>query len=129
MLQAQHGLPEFHDSISEVDVGGIDAQQMGGAARAAALLVLLLSLGLCASAKRLVVFGDSISDNGNGTSKVVQAYFTSLLGSSVTSVGARPNSPFPSMPSAFAEHACMPWALNSAWLVRLPSGLPAWSPV
>jgi hypothetical protein len=57
-------------------------------ARTAFGAVLLLALlgGLHASAKRLVTFGDSITDNGNGTSKVVQAYYTKLLGTLVDAV-------------------------------------------
>ena len=50
------------------------------------LLLLLVGGAFCTPAKRLVAFGDSITDNGNGTSKVVQAYFTQVLGQPVTAV-------------------------------------------
>ena len=52
------------------------------------LLVLLLgsAWSSLAAAKRLIVFGDSISDNGNGTNAMVQAYFSQLLGQNVTAV-------------------------------------------
>ena len=52
------------------------------------LLLLLLGSAWSSSAvaKRLIVFGDSISDNGNGTNAMVQAYFSQLLGQNVTAV-------------------------------------------
>lgn len=45
----------------------------------------------CASAKRLLTFGDSITDNGNGTNSFVQAYFSQLLGQNVTAVSTAPH--------------------------------------
>ena len=59
---------------------------------AALAVLLLLSGALCASSKRLIAFGDSITDNGNGTNLVVQAFYSKLLGQPVTAVG----------------HACLP---------------------
>ena len=52
------------------------------------LVLLLLCNGWasCASAKRLITFGDSITDNGNGTNSFVQAYFSQLLGQNITAV-------------------------------------------
>ena len=54
---------------------------------AALSALLFLSGALCASSKRLICFGDSITDNGNGTNFVVQAYYSKLLGQPVTAVG------------------------------------------
>ena len=64
----------------------------------AALSVLLfLSGALCASSKRLIAFGDSITDNGNGTNLVVQAFYSKLLGQPVTAVGHALTSTFPTL--------------------------------
>lgn len=59
----------------------------GTAQHAVVLLLLVVSGSLHACAKRLVAFGDSITDNGNGTSKVVQAFYSKLLGTPVDAVG------------------------------------------
>ena len=50
------------------------------------IAVLCYAWACCASAKRLIAFGDSITDNGNGTNSFVQAYFSQLLGQNVTAV-------------------------------------------
>jgi hypothetical protein len=61
---------------------------MAATAQHAVLLLLLVGGGLQAcAAKRLVAFGDSITDNGNGTNLVVQAFYSKLLGRPVTAVG------------------------------------------
>ncbi len=48
--------------------------------------LLCYAWACCASAKRLIAFGDSITDNGNGTNSFVQAYFSQLLGQNITAV-------------------------------------------
>ena len=53
----------------------------------AALFLLVVSGSLQACARRLVAFGDSITDNGNGTNRVVQAFYSKLLGMPVDAVG------------------------------------------
>ena len=53
-----------------------------------ALLVLCCGWAACASAKRLITFGDSITDNGNGTNSYVQAYFSQLLGQNITAASS-----------------------------------------
>ena len=52
------------------------------------LLLLCYGWATCASGKRLITFGDSITDNGNGTNSFVQAYFSKLLGQNVTAVSS-----------------------------------------
>ena len=52
------------------------------------VLLLCYSRATCASGKRLITFGDSITDNGNGTNSFVQAYFSKLLGQNVTAVSS-----------------------------------------
>ena len=52
------------------------------------LLLLGCAWTSCTSAKRLITFGDSITDNGNGTNAFVQAYFSHLLGQNVTAVSS-----------------------------------------
>lgn len=46
----------------------------------------MLCCFVCAKGKRIIAFGDSITDNGNGTNKFVQAYFSNVLGRPVTQV-------------------------------------------
>ena len=58
-------------------------------ARSLGALAFLLSIVAAASARKLIAFGDSITDNGNGTSKVVQAYYSRLLNQAVTAVSIR----------------------------------------
>jgi hypothetical protein len=50
------------------------------------LLLLGCAWTSCTLASRLITFGDSITDNGNGTNAFVQAYFSHLLGQNVTAV-------------------------------------------
>ncbi len=55
-------------------------------ARRLVFLLLLLAAASATSAKKLIAFGDSITDNGNGTNKFVQAYYSQLLNQPVTAV-------------------------------------------
>ena len=59
-------------------------------ARRLVFLLLLVAAASAASAKKLIAFGDSITDNGNGTNKFVQAYYSQLLNQPVTAVSLFP---------------------------------------
>ena len=53
--------------------------RQAGHVAATCMLALLLSGSIGAHAKRLVAFGDSITDNGNGTRVYVHRWFAALL--------------------------------------------------
>ncbi|KAK9918501.1 hypothetical protein WJX75_004512 [Coccomyxa subellipsoidea] len=60
--------------------------------RSLGCLLFFLLAASAASAKKLIAFGDSITDNGNGTNLIVQAYYSQLLNQPVTA--AYPPGPF-----------------------------------
>ncbi|EIE18330.1 hypothetical protein COCSUDRAFT_60297 [Coccomyxa subellipsoidea C-169] len=77
-------------------------------ARRLVVLLLLLAAASAASAKKLIAFGDSITDNGNGTNKFVQAYYSQLLNQPVTAF-------YP--PGPFFDHGR--WSNGPVWVEYL----------
>lgn len=72
--------------VEGVTLAGRDMVVVMKHATRALLLLSCYGWAACASAKRLITFGDSITDNGNGTNSYVQAYFSQLLGQNITAV-------------------------------------------
>lgn len=73
-------------------------------------LLFFLLAASTASAKKLIAFGDSITDNGNGTNLIVQAYYSQLLNQPVTAVRLHH---LPEQISTFAIRAEFCWWLTS----------------
>ncbi|BDA51463.1 probable phosphatidylcholine-sterol acyltransferase at N-terminal half [Coccomyxa sp. Obi] len=71
-------------------------------------IAFLLSILATASARKLIAFGDSITDNGNGTNKIVQAYYSQILNQDVTAA-------YP--PGPFFDHGR--WSNGPVWIEYL----------